>query len=49
MLKYGNAASEEKSPVELLMGQTENQIEYDRAGCVIKGQVSRIGTSPFVL
>ncbi|EFJ10901.1 hypothetical protein SELMODRAFT_426811 [Selaginella moellendorffii] len=35
--KYGNAACEEKLPVELLLGQTETQVQYDRAGRVIKG------------
>jgi pre-mRNA-processing factor SLU7 len=38
--EYGNAASEDKPPMELLMGQTEMLVEYDRAGRVIKGQVS---------
>ncbi|XP_057829103.1 pre-mRNA-splicing factor SLU7 [Cryptomeria japonica] len=47
MLKYGNAASEEKPPVELLMGQTENQIEYDRAGRVIKGQEKAVPKSKY--
>ncbi|GLJ05215.1 hypothetical protein SUGI_0013910 [Cryptomeria japonica] len=36
--KYGNAASEDKLPTELLLGQSERQVEYDRAGRVIKGQ-----------
>lgn len=39
MEKYGNAATEEL-PKELLLGQTERQVEYDRAGRVIKGLVS---------
>uniref|UniRef100_A0A0C9QXI4 Pre-mRNA-splicing factor SLU7 n=1 Tax=Wollemia nobilis TaxID=56998 RepID=A0A0C9QXI4_9CONI len=47
MLKYGNAASEEKPPVELLMGQTERQIEYDRAGRVIKGQEKAVPKSKY--
>lgn len=39
MEKYGNAASEEALPRELLLGQSEREIEYDRAGRIIKGQV----------
>lgn len=39
MAKYGNAASDDKPPMELLLGQTEKQVEYDRAGRIIKGQV----------
>lgn len=38
--KYGNAASEEELPRELLLGQSERQVDYDRAGRVIKGMVS---------
>ncbi|PKU63051.1 Pre-mRNA-splicing factor SLU7 [Dendrobium catenatum] len=38
MLKYGNAASEEALPRELLLGQSEREVEYDRAGRIIKGQ-----------
>jgi pre-mRNA-processing factor SLU7 len=37
--KYGNAAAEEELPMELLLGQSERQVEYDRAGRIIKGQV----------
>jgi pre-mRNA-processing factor SLU7 len=37
--KYGNAATEEELPMELLLGQSERQVEYDRAGRIIKGQV----------
>ena len=37
--KYGNAADEDKLPRELLLGQSERQFEYDRAGRIIKGQV----------
>jgi pre-mRNA-processing factor SLU7 len=40
MEKYGNAASEEEIPRELLLGQSERQVEYDRAGRIIKGQVN---------
>nr|KYP34643.1 Pre-mRNA-splicing factor SLU7 [Cajanus cajan] len=36
--KYGNAADEDKLPRELLLGQSERQVEYDRAGRIIKGQ-----------
>lgn len=40
MEKYGNAATEEELPKELLLGQTERQVEYDRVGRVIRGMVS---------
>lgn len=39
MEKYGNAATEEQLPRELLLGQSEREVEYDRAGRIIKGQV----------
>lgn len=35
--KHGNAASGEELPRELLLGQSEREVEYDRAGRVIKG------------
>jgi hypothetical protein len=35
--KYGNAAAAEPAPEGLLLGQTENYVEYDRAGRVVKG------------
>ena len=38
--KYGNAASEDKPPMELLMSQTKRLVEYDWAGRIIKGQAS---------
>ncbi|AEE86756.1 unnamed protein product [Arabidopsis thaliana] len=38
MEKYGNAATEGEIPMELLLGQSERQIEYDRAGRIMKGQ-----------
>ncbi|CAH2079196.1 unnamed protein product [Thlaspi arvense] len=41
MRKYGNAAAATKGdeiPMELLLGQSERQVEYDRAGRIIKGQ-----------
>ena len=41
--KYGDAAAKDKLPEELLLGQTERQVEYDRAGRVIKGQVRKEG------
>ncbi|KAF9588689.1 hypothetical protein IFM89_014565 [Coptis chinensis] len=45
MEKYGNAAAEEEIPKELLLGQSEKQVKYDRAGRVIKDQTSRaVGT-----
>jgi fatty acid-binding protein DegV len=40
MEKYDNAATEEKLPKELLLGETERQVEYDRVGRVI-GRVIR--------
>lgn len=40
MEKYGNAACEEELPRELLLGQSERQIEYNRAGRIIKALVS---------
>lgn len=39
MEKYGNAASEEALPRELILGQSEREVEYDRTGRIIKGQV----------
>lgn len=40
MEKYGNAAaSVEEIPKELLFGQSEREVEYDRCGRVIKGMV----------
>ena len=39
MEKYGNASTEDEIPMELLLGQSERQVEYDRAGRIIKGQV----------
>ncbi|KAL1225002.1 Pre-mRNA-splicing factor SLU7-A [Cardamine amara subsp. amara] len=38
MDKYGNAATRDEIPMELLLGQSERQVEYDRAGRIIKGQ-----------
>lgn len=39
MEKYGNAATEEELPQELLLGQSEKQVEYDLAGRDVKGMV----------
>mmetsp|Transcript_20273 Transcript_20273/g.32848 ORF Transcript_20273/g.32848 Transcript_20273/m.32848 type:complete len:581 (+) Transcript_20273:110-1852(+) len=36
--KYGNAAAADPAPEGLLLGQTENYMEYDRAGRIIKGE-----------
>ncbi|XP_071735690.1 pre-mRNA-splicing factor SLU7-like [Rutidosis leptorrhynchoides] len=36
--KYGNAAAGDALPRELLLGQSEREVEYDRAGRIIKGQ-----------
>ncbi|KAK6154066.1 hypothetical protein DH2020_013705 [Rehmannia glutinosa] len=38
MEKYGNAAADELLPRELLLGQSERKVEYDRAGRIVKGQ-----------
>ena len=35
--KYGNAASADPAPEGLLLGQTEQYVEYDRAGRLVKG------------
>ncbi|KAI5077538.1 hypothetical protein GOP47_0007362 [Adiantum capillus-veneris] len=45
--KYGNAASEDKPPMELLLGQTGKQMEYDRAGRVIRGQGKAVPKSKY--
>ncbi|CAK7339697.1 unnamed protein product [Dovyalis caffra] len=47
MEKYGNAASEEEIPRELLLGQSERQVEYDRAGRIIKGQETVLPRSKY--
>ncbi|MQL95046.1 hypothetical protein Taro_027718 [Colocasia esculenta] len=47
MEKYGNAASEETLPRELLLGQSEREVEYDRAGRVIKGQEATLPKSKY--
>ncbi|KAJ1433928.1 Pre-mRNA splicing Prp18-interacting factor [Sesbania bispinosa] len=45
--KYGNAADEDKLPRELLLGQSERQVEYDRAGRIIKGQEAALPRSKY--
>ncbi|OMO95432.1 Pre-mRNA splicing Prp18-interacting factor [Corchorus olitorius] len=47
MEKYGNAATEEEIPMELLLGQSERQVEYDRAGRVIKGMETSLPKSKY--
>ncbi|MBA0555552.1 hypothetical protein Golax_009855 [Gossypium laxum] len=47
MEKYGNAATEEEIPVELLLGQSERQVEYDRAGRIIKGMETSLPKSKY--
>ncbi|CAL5426999.1 unnamed protein product [Camellia sinensis] len=47
MEKYGNAASEEQLPRELLLGQSEREVEYDRAGRIIKGQEQALPKSKY--
>ncbi|XP_057424716.1 pre-mRNA-splicing factor SLU7-like isoform X2 [Lotus japonicus] len=45
--KYGNAAAQEELPKELLLGQTERQVEYDRAGRIIKGLEASLPKSKY--
>ncbi|KAI3887706.1 hypothetical protein MKX03_020944 [Papaver bracteatum] len=47
MQKYGNAANEDDIPRELLLGQSERQVEYDRAGRPIKGHEMVIPRSKY--
>ncbi|KAI3932276.1 hypothetical protein MKW98_024996 [Papaver atlanticum] len=47
MHKYGNAANEDDIPRELLLGQSERQVEYDRAGRPIKGHEMVIPRSKY--
>ncbi|XP_021770183.1 pre-mRNA-splicing factor SLU7-like [Chenopodium quinoa] len=47
MEKYGNAATEEEIPRELLLGQSDRQVEYDRAGRIIKGQEMAVPKSKY--
>uniref|UniRef100_A0A7N1A7G0 Pre-mRNA-splicing factor SLU7 n=2 Tax=Kalanchoe fedtschenkoi TaxID=63787 RepID=A0A7N1A7G0_KALFE len=45
--KYGNAATEENISKELLLGQSERQVEYDRTGRIIQGQEEVIPRSKY--
>lgn len=45
--KYGNAAAGEALPPELLLGQSERQAEYDRAGRLLKGQERVVARSKY--
>ncbi|XP_071711796.1 pre-mRNA-splicing factor SLU7-like [Rutidosis leptorrhynchoides] len=45
--KYGNAASGDVISRELLLGQSEREVEYDRAGRIIKGQEMAITKSKY--
>ncbi|TMW86072.1 pre-mRNA-splicing factor SLU7 [Solanum lycopersicum] len=47
MEKYGNAASEDTLPRELLLGQSEKEVEYDRAGRIVKGQEMSLPRSKY--
>lgn len=47
LAKYGNAGEKEALPDELLLGQTERQVEYDRAGRVVKGQEKAVARSKY--
>ncbi|KAJ8440810.1 hypothetical protein Cgig2_000698 [Carnegiea gigantea] len=47
MEKYGNAATQEEIPRELLLGQSERQVEYDRTGRIIKGQETTLPKSKY--
>ncbi|KAL6527695.1 hypothetical protein OROMI_029506 [Orobanche minor] len=47
MEKYGNAATDEVLPRELLLGQSEREVEYDRAGRIIKGQEMSLPKSKY--
>ncbi|CAL9226295.1 unnamed protein product [Arabidopsis halleri] len=39
MGKYGNAATQDEILMELLLGQSKRQVEYDLAGRILKGHV----------
>ncbi|KAK1402897.1 Pre-mRNA-splicing factor SLU7 [Heracleum sosnowskyi] len=47
MEKYGNAATVNQLPKELLLGQSEKQVEYDRAGRIVKGEEIAIPKSKY--
>ncbi|KAL8156624.1 hypothetical protein AgCh_001634 [Apium graveolens] len=38
MEKYGNAATADPLPKELLLGQSEKEVEYDCSGRILKGE-----------
>ena len=42
MEKYGNTATTDRLPKELILGQSEKEVKYDRAGRIVKGQVSSL-------
>uniref|UniRef100_A0A166EEM6 Pre-mRNA-splicing factor SLU7 n=1 Tax=Daucus carota subsp. sativus TaxID=79200 RepID=A0A166EEM6_DAUCS len=46
MDKYGNAATADPLPKELLLGQSEKQVEYDR-GRIVKGQEMALPKSKY--
>ncbi|KAM1746175.1 hypothetical protein ACFX11_012829 [Malus domestica] len=47
MEKYGNAATEEELRNELLLGQSEKQVEYDRAGRDVNGMKTSLPKSKY--
>ena len=47
MEKYGNAATADPLPKELLLGQSEKEVEYDRAGRIVKGQEMALPKSKY--
>ncbi|KAM7474375.1 hypothetical protein LguiB_021618 [Lonicera macranthoides] len=47
MEKYGNAATDDALPAELLLGQSEREVEYDRTGRIIKGQEMALPKSKY--
>ncbi|KAL1563477.1 pre-mRNA-splicing factor SLU7-like isoform X3 [Salvia divinorum] len=47
MDKYGNASAVEVIPWQLLLGQSEQEVEYDRAGRIIKGQEIALPNSKY--
>ncbi|KAM1301689.1 hypothetical protein ACFX1X_012959 [Malus domestica] len=47
MEKYGNAATEEELRNELLLGQSEKQVEYDRAGRDVNGMKTSLLKSKY--
>ncbi|XP_073134100.1 pre-mRNA-splicing factor SLU7-like [Henckelia pumila] len=47
MEKYGDAATEDKLPQELLLGQSEREVEYDRAGRISKGEEASLPKSKY--